>query len=540
MKVLWVPDVPDWAIGHLVRAKVYYNPQFNNKVLPVHPRDAEVRAQDFVNEVQKFNPDIIVYEYFRTAQQLIEAFPNELKKIPSILVHHNQRDKALYHADWNELGIDMIVTHTQKCKRKLEERGYTNVRVINHGIDVNHFTFRDGDAKEPLIGYVGRIVPWKGLKEIAQVGKELGYGVQVMGKMDKADYWAQVSKESLRFDFFNCTDDERIDAYHSMMVYVGNSEDDYEEGTLPYLEAMACGVPVITTPNGVANDIAKDRYNALVVPFNDYDALKSAVKELIEDKGLRDTLRQNAWNTVKNMTEEKMAWEYGQLIYELVYGKDNLVSVVLPTTFERKDQIFEILRALEKQTHKAIEVMVVWDENISEWSNETLSDFIGKIETDSMNITIRHLFTNGKGYGLACARNIGIIESNGRYIMFNDSRLLPQEDAVQIFKQTLDGLPDNKKVWLFGDKGGNKSSFVENFSFALRKSIIDFGMFCERIDEYGGMSQEVRTRWINQGGNFLYQSSAQATEITRSGLSAEKRQGIVRMKTRLLKMYKGE
>ena len=187
-------------------------------------------------------------------------------------------------------------------------------------------------------------MPWKGLKEIAEIGEELGYPVEVMGKQDKPDYWNEIPKDNLRFSFFECPDEDRPAAYQNMTIYVGNSEDDYEEGTLPFLEALACGVPVVTTPNGVARDIIKDGENGLLVPFQDKEALKVAIKRLMEDEELRKKLREGGWNTVRHMTEEKMAWEYGKLLHEIGHHEET-VSVIIPATYDRAEQVKDILTA---------------------------------------------------------------------------------------------------------------------------------------------------------------------------------------------------
>lgn len=532
MKVLFVPDVLNWAIGHLAQAKVDNLPQFNCKILPVHPRDAISQAESFMQEVRDFEPDVIIYEYFRSAEQLINAQP-DLKTYKSILVHHNQRDKALFHADWNELGINTIVTHTSKAREKLNEKGYFNVETINHGIDLDFFTYSDVEDEELQVGYVGRIVPWKGLKEIAEVCEELGYPLQIMGKHDKPDYWNQIPKDNLRYDYFDCEDADRVHAYHHMTIYVGNSEDNYEEGTMPFLEALASGTPVVTTPNGVANDIITNEENGLLVPFQDKEALKVAIKRLMEDKELRQKLRKNGWNTVKNMTEKKMAWEYGNLIHQIAH-KEDLVSVIIPATFNRGKEVGKILIALENQTYnkKAIEAIVVWDEAVN-------PDAIVAPNLPKVNITVREIITNREGYNLAMARNMGAIESNGEYLMFCDSRLEPDMDAIMVFIQAFDNLGGGK-FWLFGDKGAQKASFVENFSFVKRHEFMRFGMMNERINRYGGMSQEIRTRWIGQGGQLSYVEQALAKQMTKSGMDNEKRADIIDSKFKLLKMFRGQ
>ena len=532
MKVLFVPDVLNWAIGHLVQAKVKHLGQFDCKIVPVHPRDAKVQAESFMDTVRDFEPDIIIYEYFRSAEQLINAQP-DLKQYKSILVHHNQRDKALFHADWNELKIDTIVTHSNKCREKLNAKGYFNVETINHGIDLDFFEYSDKEPEEMVVGYVGRILPWKGLKEIAEVCGELGYPVEVMGKHDRPEYWESIPKDNLRYTFFDCKDDERAEAYYNMTIYVGNSEDNYEEGTMPFLEALACGTPVVTTANGVANDIIQDEHNALLIPFKDKAKLKDAIKRLMEDADLRKKLRKQGWNTVKNMTEKKMAWEYGKLIHSIVH-KEGLVSVVIPSTFDRLGEVNKILKALENQTYnrKAIEAIVVWDEVVD------LKD-VKLPKLDPVNITVRTMVTNQKGYNLAMARNIGAIEANGEYLMFCDSRLEPDMDSILIFVQAFDNLGGGK-FWLFGDKGAKKASFVENFSFLKREVFFQFGMMPERVNRYGGLSQEIRTRFIKQGGQLSYVEQAKAKELKKSGMSPQKRKDIIESKFQLLKMYNGQ
>ena len=532
MKVLFVPDVLNWAIGHLVQAKVKHLGQFDCKIIAIHPRDAKSQAEDFMKQVTEFEPDIIIYEYFRSAEQLINA-QSGLKTYKSVLVHHNQRDKALFHADWNKLGIDTIITHTNKAREKLNNNGYFNVETINHGIDLDFFTYSNKEPEEKQVGYVGRIVPWKGLKEVAKACEELGYSLQIMGVVDKPEYWSEVSKTNLRFDFFECKDEDRVEAYRNMTIYVGNSEDNYEEGTLPFLEALACGTPVVTTPNGVANDIIQDGYNALLIPFRDYEKLKEAIKKLMEDEGLRKKLRKNGWNTVKNMTERKMAWEYGKLIHGIVH-KEDLVSVIIPSTFDRVEQVNKILVALENQTYnkKAIEAIVIWDEVID------LND-VRVPKLTEVNVTLRTLVTNHEGYNLAMARNLGAIEADGEYLMFCDSRLEPDIDAILMFVQAMDNLGGGK-FWMFGDKGAKKPSFVENFSFLKRADFFRFGMMPERINRYGGLSQEIRTRFIKQGGQLSYVEQAKARELLSSGMSDKKRKDIIESKFQLLKMYNGE
>ena len=143
-------------------------------------------------------------------------------------------------------------------------------------------------------------------------------------------------------------------------------------------------------------------------------------------------------------------------------------------------------------------------------------------------------------YNLAKARNLAIIEAEGKYLIFNDSRLKPEQDIIRQFVQRLEDSLSGKKRWIFGDKGGGKNSFVENFSATKRQDIIEFGMFPEFIMQYGGMTQEIRNRWKKQGGEFIYHPTAMAEEIKSSKMTDKKRLDIVKSKNLINKLWGDE
>lgn len=527
-RIMICPDVPDWAIGSLSSAIVKHNPRFEFLYHCLHPRDVVDKISEFKKAVEEFKPDVIHFQYYRSCSQALELWEG-LKDYKIILTHHNQKDKAVFHKKWQEIGVDHLVCHTQNCKKFLLQNGEKDITVIQHGIDLDYFKYTDDEPKSPRIGYAGRIVPWKGLREILKVAHETDNKVLVMGRQDKPDYFESLRPyiESADWSFFDCEDQDRVEAYNSMTCYVGNSRDGLEEGTLPYLEAMACGVPVITTLSGEARDLAVDGVNALVVPFEEeegsYEKLKSAIIRVLDDKELRAKLRKGGWNTVKNMCEEKMAREYGDLYFKV--GSDKpLVSVVIPATY--KNDIKQVLDGLQRQTYDNIEAIIVWDEE----------DKTGDSDYRNYKFPILELYTGKKGYNLAMARNMGVIEAHGEYILLNDARLCPEPNAIEKFLEATI-IPSENKVWYFGNKGSNKKSFVENFSFVRRDDLIEFGMFNERIDMYGGMSQEIRTRWSSQGGLFLFKQDAECKPIKGSRMSKTQRPSIVKMKLKLFCMY---
>ncbi len=533
-KIMIVVDTKKWIIGKLSEAIIKYNPHFEFKYYALHPRDVEQKIEEFKKAVEEFKPDIIHFQYYRSCSQALDLWP-ELRDYKIILTHHNQRTKAVHHKKWQELGVNQLVCHTNKCSDMLKENGEKNVEIIQHGLDFDYFKFSAEEPEHPRIGYVGRVVPWKGLLEICKVARELDMKVLLMGVIDKPEYWRKVEeyKDVLDMNYYNCKDEERLEAYQHMTIYVGNSIDGYEEGPMGLLEAWACGVPVVTTPTGEAKDLVVECENAMLIPFKDeegsYEVLKGVIKYLMSDenKDVRKKLRKNGWNTVKNMPEQKMARQYSSLYYKVGGEGKLLVSVIIPATYDREKEVEDILKSLEKQTVKNIEAIIVWDEELSatiKWKQ-------------GFKFPIKFLCTCKEGYNLAMARNMGIVEAEGDYIMFNDARLNPELDAIENFLKAT-SIPATAPVWFFGDKGAGKKSFVENFSFVERSEVVKFGMLNERMSCYGGLSQEIRTRWKLQGNIFHFVEDARAKELKSSKLTQERRRDIIKSKFKLFKIYK--
>ena len=80
----------------------------------------------------------------------------------------------------------------------------------------------------------------------------------------------------------------------------------YEGFSHTILEAMAAGVPVITTPSGGNTEIIEDGINGLFVSYNSREELKQAVVELCFNPDLREKLTKNSQKSLEKFGKEKM------------------------------------------------------------------------------------------------------------------------------------------------------------------------------------------------------------------------------------------
>jgi len=89
----------------------------------------------------------------------------------------------------------------------------------------------------------------------------------------------------------------------------------YEGFGFPVLEAMACGAPVICSNSSSLPEAAGDA--ALLVPPTDAEALAAAVQQLINERGLADTLRRLGRNRAATFRWQRCAAETVEVYQQL-------------------------------------------------------------------------------------------------------------------------------------------------------------------------------------------------------------------------------
>ena len=180
-----------------------------------------------------------------------------------------------------------------------------------------------------------------------------------------------------------------------------------------------------------------------------------------------------------------------------------------------------------KQDYPKVEVMV------ADSSDTPIKPIIDEAQKRT-NIPIRYLHFPHKGnYTLAEARNRAVIEADGKYLVFCDDRLQMEPEAVTTFTNYR-----QEHSWLWGMKDKSIKSFVENFSFIHRLNFISVGMFCERMQWYGGTTQEIRHRFEKKNGfNFMFLKDAKANSTKRAKSKNSRRDSIIEAKYLLYKMY---
>ncbi len=82
----------------------------------------------------------------------------------------------------------------------------------------------------------------------------------------------------------------------------------HEGWAMVLIEAMAAGLPVITTDVGCAGEVVKNNEQGLVVPIRDEAAYANALKIMLSDAELRKKFSRTAFRTAESYTQTKSAY----------------------------------------------------------------------------------------------------------------------------------------------------------------------------------------------------------------------------------------
>ena len=90
---------------------------------------------------------------------------------------------------------------------------------------------------------------------------------------------------------------------HDVMAFTSS----YEGFGMVLLEAMTQRLPVVTTPVGCARALVTHERTGLVVPCRDAGALAAALGRMLDDRALRTSLAERAFESVRDMTWTRSA-----------------------------------------------------------------------------------------------------------------------------------------------------------------------------------------------------------------------------------------
>jgi glycosyltransferase involved in cell wall biosynthesis len=168
-------------------------------------------------------------------------------------------------------------------------------------------------AEKSYIVSAGRLVPWKGfdvlIDAIGELPEEIKLKIIGSGpERKKLELKIKNSGLENKIDLIGqLPHRELLQCFAGAEIFVLNTA--YEGLSHVILEAMACGVPVITTNIGGNPEIIKNGHNGILVEYNNKDQFKKAISELHNNLDLRKLFIENSYKELEKFSKEKMLKE---------------------------------------------------------------------------------------------------------------------------------------------------------------------------------------------------------------------------------------
>ena len=207
-----------------------------------------------------------------------------------------------------------------------------SIPTLHTGVDTSLFFPREvPKANRPTIIFVGNIARNKGtdllLDAAIVLAREFdGLQLQLIGRGDET-----LSKElQERANASGFSDLLEMTGYvarqelpiHLSQAHVFAGPSTYEGGPgNVYLEAMACGLPVIACSGSGVSELLVDEENGFWVPPNDLDALVIRLRELLSDPERRDTMGERARQKIVTEANSDLCLKRLEEFYAEVSGR---------------------------------------------------------------------------------------------------------------------------------------------------------------------------------------------------------------------------
>jgi glycosyltransferase involved in cell wall biosynthesis len=227
-----------------------------------------------------------------------EKFPQIPRRAPAIdeIERGRTYDRRKYQL------ADLILVPSDFVRRAVLDLGADpeRVKLVPYGIDESwlHGSPTPTPGRVLFVGSVGLL---KGNHYLAEASRLLArrgtpVDVRVAGPFDASlrepslfhgpQYLGQVPRADIKKEFL------AADVFVLPTIAEGSA--------LVTYEALACGLPVITTPN--CGSVVRDGIDGFIVPVRNVEALADAIERVVSDRTLRATLSANARERAKEFT----------------------------------------------------------------------------------------------------------------------------------------------------------------------------------------------------------------------------------------------
>ncbi len=334
-KVIYLVESKNWIINwvgkyitenlnkqKLIRAEIAYPNFVKNKIIHYGSISCFLQDKEFSHH-QKVNKTVLTWFHIVQNEEKLKFIPLINKKIDILHTSNNITKNFLIEYGVKEekivvvpLGIDLSI-----FKRYSEKKQKGLRKKLKIPLDKTII----GSFQKDGIGWGEGLKPkWeKGPDIFCEVIKKISETNDIFVLLTgPARGFVKNKLTKYKIPYYHIFLENYFDIvnyYNLIDLYIITSR--VEGGPHALLEAMATGVPLVSTKVGMAPEIIKQNFNGFIAEIDNVDQIYHYALKIIEDKNLRKKIINNGLKVITSYSWEKIAKKYYYKIYKELLDK---------------------------------------------------------------------------------------------------------------------------------------------------------------------------------------------------------------------------
>jgi glycosyltransferase involved in cell wall biosynthesis len=273
----------------------------------------------------KQKPIVHIHSHFANYPTDIAMLVSKISGIPFSFSAHAHDIYVNPQKLTQKISESEFVTTCTSCNKKWMDKlvpasERNKIHLLYHGVDLEYWPYNVSQNRKnrKQILFIGRLIEKKGiiylLEAMVQLKKEkhairlviAGKGKDEQ-KLKKFCHLHGLSKDVTFPGWQNPQQIKDLFACSGMLVLPSVIASNGDRDGIPnvILEAMASGLPVVSTPVSGITEVIQDKYNGLLVPERDAIQLADSIGRLANDEILRNAIVHNGLHTVSQKFDDR-------------------------------------------------------------------------------------------------------------------------------------------------------------------------------------------------------------------------------------------
>jgi glycosyltransferase involved in cell wall biosynthesis len=201
------------------------------------------------------------------------------------------------------------------------EKGFYNLVYIPNTINIDNYSFKERDNTVPRLLWVRSFSsiynPKMAIKVFSELKKEFPnaelcmVGPDKENLIDECKLFSQELNVDVKFTG-KLSKEEWVELSNDYNVFINTTN--FDNTPVSVIEAMALGLPVVSTNVGGIPFLLTNNENGLLVDINDSEAMIEAIKTLISNKTLQSKITINARKLVEEFDWKNVKQKWSEIL----------------------------------------------------------------------------------------------------------------------------------------------------------------------------------------------------------------------------------